>query len=164
MIQMLAQFHVAMPSRRDVEVPLHLVPLQASVNPTTRRWHAPRPPRSFLESSLFLPVSQYMPHMSILLLLLREVLPLSIQRIDSLVPLLPIRSVLCQHVPSEYAIARRILDVDMQVRTEHWNYNVEIYLEFMRDAFLDAKEMGFVAGVPTAELGEREDGADKDQE
>ena len=32
----------------------------------------------------------------------------------------------------------------------------------MRDAFLDAKEMGFVAGVPTAELGERKDGADND--
>ena len=69
-----------------------------------------------------------MPHMSILLLLLREVLPLSIQRIDSLVPLLPIRSVLCQHVPSEYAIARRILDVDVQVRTKHWDHDVEIYL------------------------------------
>ena len=34
----------------------------------------------------------------------------------------------------------------------------------MRDAFLDAEEMGFVAGVPTAELGEGEDGADQDQE
>ena len=32
----------------------------------------------------------------------------------------------------------------------------------MRDAFLDAKEVGFMAGVPSAELGEGEDGADKD--
>ena len=57
MIQMLAQFHVAMPPRRDVEVPLHLVSLQASINPTTRRWHAPPPPGRFLEPSLFLPMS-----------------------------------------------------------------------------------------------------------
>ena len=125
---MLSQFHVAMPSRRDVEVALHLVSLQASINPTTRRWHAPSPPGRLLESSLLLPVSQYMPHMGILLLLLREVLPLSIQRIDSLVPLLPIRSVFCQHVPSEYAIARRILHVDVQVRTKHWDYDVEVNL------------------------------------
>ena len=128
MIQMLPQLHVAMPSRGDVEVPLHLVPLQASINPTTRRWHSPSPPRRFLESSLLLPVPQNMPHMSILLLLLRKVLALSIQRIDSLVPLLPIRRVLCQHVPSEYAIARRILHVDVQVRAKHWDYDVEVYL------------------------------------
>ena len=162
MIQMLAQFHVTMPSRGDVEVPLHLVSLQASINPTTRRWHAPSPPGRFLESSLFLPMSQYMPHMSVLLLLLREVLPLSVQRIDSLVPLLPIRSVLCQHIASEYTIARCILDVDVQVRTKHWDHDVEVNLQFMRDAFLDAKEMGFMAGVPTAKLGKGEDGADKD--
>ena len=128
MIQMLPQFHVAMPSCCDVEVPLHLVPLQASINPTTRRWHTSPPPRRFLEPSLLLPVPQYMAHMSILLLLLREVLPLSIQRIDSLVPLLPIRSVLGQHVPREYAIARRILHVDVQVRAKHWDHDVEVYL------------------------------------
>ena len=77
-IQMLAQLHVAMSPRCDVEVALHLVPLQASINPTTRRWHAPSPPGRFLESSLLLAVSQYMPHMGIFLLLLREVLALSI--------------------------------------------------------------------------------------
>ncbi len=32
---MLAHFHVSVPARRDVEIPLHLVPLQAAKDATT---------------------------------------------------------------------------------------------------------------------------------
>lgn len=34
MIQMIAHFHVSVPARRDVEIPLHLVPLQAAKDAT----------------------------------------------------------------------------------------------------------------------------------
>ena len=48
----------------------------------------------------------------------------------------------------------------MQVGTEHRDYDVEVYLQFVGDAFLDAEEMGFVAGVPAAELSEGENDTD----
>ena len=149
-----------MPPRRNMKVALHLIPLQTPIDPTTRPRRAPPQPRRFLEPPLFLPMPQHMPNMRILLLLLRQILPLSLQRIHPLNPLSPIRSVLCQHVASEYAIARGILHVDVQVRTEHRHYDVEINLQFVGDALLDAEEVCFVAGIPAAELGEGEDGAD----
>ena len=98
--------------------------------------------------------------MRILLLLLRQILPLPLQRIHPLNPLFPVRSVLCQHVASEYTIARGVLHVDVQVGTEHRDHDVEVYLQVVGDAFLDAEEMGFMAGIPAAELGEGENGAD----
>ena len=102
--------------------------------------------------------------MRILLLLLRQILPLSLQRIHPLNPLSPIRGVLCQHVAREYAIARGVLHVDVQVRTEHREHDVEVDLQFVGDAFLDAEEVCLVAGIPAAELGEGEGGADEDEE
>ena len=142
-----------MPPRRNMEVTLHLVPLQTPINPTTRPRHAPSQPRRFLKPSLLPPMPQHMPHMRILLLLLRQILPLSLQRIHPLRPLFPIRSVLGQHVAGEYAIAGGVLHVDVQVRTEHRDNDVEVDLQLVGDAFLDAEEMRFVAGIPAAELG-----------
>lgn len=105
-------------------------------------------------------MTQHMANMCVLLLLLRQILSLSLERIHPLNPLSPICSVFCQQIASEYAIARGILDVDVEVRTEHWDYDVEVYLQFVGDAFLDAEEVRFVAGVPAAELGEGENSAD----
>ena len=154
MIQMLAHLHVAMPPRRDMKVPLHLIPLQTPINPTTRPRHAPPQPRRFLKPPLLPPMSKHMPHMRVLLLFLRQIYPLSLQRIRPLNPLFPIRSVPRQHFAGEYAIPGGVLYVDVQVRAEHRDYNVEVDLQLVGDAFLDAEEMGFVTGVPAAELGE----------
>ena len=102
--------------------------------------------------------------MRILFLLLRQILPLPLQRIHPLNPLSPVRGVLGQHVAREDAVARGVLHVDVQVRTEHRDYDVEVYLQFVGDAFFDAEEVRFVPGVPAPELGEGEDGADYDEE
>ena len=161
-IQMLAHLHIAMPPRRDMKVPLHLIPLQTPVNPTTRPRHASPQPRRFLKSSLLPPMSQHMPHMRILLLFLRQVDTLSLQRIRPLNPLFPIRSVPGQHLAGEYAIAGGILYIDVQVGTEHRDYDVEVDLQLVGDAFLDAEEMGFVTGIPAAELSEGQHRADED--
>ena len=161
---MLPELHIAMSPRRDMKVALHLIPLQTPINPTTRPRHTPPQPRRFLEPSFLPPMSQHMPHMRILLLFLRQILSLPLQRIHPLNPLFPVRSVLCQHVASEYAIARGVLHVDVQVGTEHRDHDVEVYLQVVGDAFLDAEEMGFMAGIPAAELGEGENGADEDKE
>ena len=52
----------------------------------------------------------------------------------------------------------------MQVGTEHRDHDVEVDLQLVRDALLDAEEVRFAAGVPAAELGEGKDGADEDEE
>lgn len=164
MIQMLPELHIPMSPRRDMEVPLHLIPLQTTINPTTRSGHAPPQPRRFLKPPLLPPMTQHMPHMRILLLLLSQILALPLERVHPLDPLPPVRGVLGQHVAGEDAVARGVLHVDVQVGTEHRDYDVEVDLQFVRDAFLDAEEVRFVAGVPAAELGEGEDGADEDEE
>lgn len=160
MVQMLPQLHIAMPPRRNMKVTLHLVPLQTPINPTARPWHTPSQPRRLLKPSLFPPVSQHMRYMRILLLFLGQILPLPLQRVHPLDPLSPVRSVLGQHVASEYAIARGILHVDVEVGTEHRDYDVEVDLQVVGDALLDAEEMRFVAGIPAAQLGEGQHGAD----
>ena len=163
-IQMLPHLHITMAPRRDMNVPLHLIPLQTPINPTTRPRHAPPQPRRLLKPSLLPPMSQHMPHMRVLLLLLRQIDPLSLQRIRPLNPLFPIRSVPRQHFAGEDAIARGILNVDVQVGTEHRDYDVEVDLQLVGDAFLDAEEVGFVTGIPAAELGEGQHRADEDQD
>lgn len=77
-------------------------------------------------------------------------------------PTHPRRRVAAQHVAREDAVARGILDVDVEVGAEHGDDDVEVDLEFVGDAFFDGEEVGFVAGVPAAELGEGEEGADYD--
>lgn len=164
MIQMLPEFHIAMAPRRDMKIPLHLIPLQTAINPTTRPRHAPAQPRRLLEPSFLPPMTQHVPHMRILFLLLGQILPLPLQRIHPLNPLSPVRGVLGQHVAREYTIARGVLHVDVQVGTKHRDYDVEVYLQLVRDTFFDAEEVRFVPGIPAAELGEGEEGADYDEE
>lgn len=105
-----------------------------------------------------------MRHMRILLLLLGQILPLPLQRIHPLDPLSPVRCVLGQHVAREYAVARSVLHVDVEVGAEHRDYDVEVYLQVVGYALFNAEEMRFVAGIPAAQLGEGQHGADYDQE
>lgn len=51
----------------------------------------------------------------------------------------------------------------MEVGAEHGDNYIEVYLEFVRDAFFDAEEMGFMAGIPAAELSPGEEGGDYDK-
>jgi len=51
----------------------------------------------------------------------------------------------------------------VQVGAEHGDDDVEVYLQFVGDAFFDAEEVGFVAGVPATEFGEGKEGADYDE-
>ncbi len=70
-IQMLPHFHIPMPSGGDVEIPLHLIPLQTPINPTILKRLPPLPPRRLVKVSLPPPhLPQHMRHMRILLLLL----------------------------------------------------------------------------------------------
>ncbi len=161
-VQMLPEFHIPVPSRRDVEIPLHLIPLQTAKHPTAIRHLPPLHPRRLLEVPLLTPhLPKHVPDVRVLLLLLHH-LP-ALQRMASR-PARPSGRIAPQHVAGEDPIARRILDVDVEVGAEHGDDDVEVYLEFVGDAFLDGEEVGFVAGVPSSELGEGEEGTDDDEE
>lgn len=49
MRQMLAHLPISMSTRGDMEIPLHLIPLQTPINPTSIRLIAPAHPRALRE-------------------------------------------------------------------------------------------------------------------
>jgi len=169
MSQMLPKLHIPMAPRRDMKIPLHLIPLQTPINPTTIRLDPPSHPRRLLKLPPPLPhLPQHMSHMRILLLqilppslILPIPAPLHFLRVH---PHRPGRGVLAQHVPSEDAIARGVLHVDVQVGALHVHDGVEVDLQGVRDAFFDAELLRLAAGVPAAELGEGEEGGEEDEE
>lgn len=162
MVQMLPELHVPVPSRRDVEIALHLVSLQAPKNPTAIRHLSPLHPRRLLEFPLLTPhFPEHMPDVRVLLLLLHHV---SAVQFMTARPPRPSGRIPAQHVAREYSITRCILDVDVEVGAEHGHDDVEVNLEFVGDALFDGEEVGFVAGVPPPELGEGEEGTDCDEE
>ena len=79
-------------------------------------------------------------------------------------PLLPHRGVSLQHLSCEDSVAAGILDINVEVGTEHWDDNVEVYLKVVGDAFFDGEEVSFVAGVPAAEFGEGQNGGYYEQQ
>lgn len=151
-----------MSTRSDVKIPLHLIPLQTPINPTTIRNLPPLHPRRLLKLPLLTPhLSKHVSDMCILLLLLHRLAALQLVAAG---PPRPRRRIAPEHVTREDAVARGILDVDVQVGAEHGDDDVEVDLEFVGDALFDGEEVGFVAGVPASELGAAEEGADYDEE
>ena len=167
MIQMLADFHVAVPAGGNVEIALNFVPIQTPINPTVvQRLAPPTPPRRLLK--LPLPrhpanFPKHMRHMRVLLLL--PVHFTAFERVHALGinPVAPGRRVARQHVPGKDAVTASVLDVDVQVAAFHGEDDVEVDLELVGDALFDAEEVGFVAMVPAEELGEGEEGGDYDE-
>ena len=167
MIQMIADFHVTVPSRGNVEVALDFIPLQTPINPAVvQRLAPPTPPRCLLE----LPLPRHPPnfpkhmrHMRILLLLPVH-LP-AVERVHTLGinPVAPARRIARQHVPGENAVTAGVLDIDVQVAAFHGEHDVEVDLELVGDTLFDAEEVGFMAVVPAEELGEGEEGRDYDE-
>ena len=97
--------------------------------------------------------------MRILLLLLQSLPTLQLMHAAlDINPLLPHCGVSLQHIPREDSVTAGVLDIDVEVGTEHGDNNVEINLEFMGDAFFNGEEVGFMAGVPAAEFGEGQNG------
>lgn len=94
MIQMLPKLHIPVPPRRDVEIALHLIPLQAAINPT--RPPFPPYPRRLRKLPSPLPQRQHVVHVLFLLDLARRrraaaaMQPMHALGVD---PLLPVRGV-----------------------------------------------------------------------
>lgn len=165
---MLPKLHVPVAPRRDVKIPLHLIPLQAPINPT----RLPLPPYPWRLRKLPspLPLRQHVVHVLFLLNLARPaaaataaaaVQPMHALGVD---PLLPVRGVAPQQVAGEDAVARGVLHVDVQVRTAHGDDDVEVDLQVVRDALLDAEVVRLVALPPAVQLREGEEQADGEEE
>jgi len=169
MSQMLPKLHVPMPPRRDMKIPLHLIPLQTPKNPTAIRLDPPPHPRRLLKLPPPLPhLPQHMSHMRILLL---QILPPSLilaipapMHFLGIHPHRPGRGVFAQHVPGEDTVARGVLHVDVQVGASHVHDGVEVDLQRVRDALFDTELLRFAAGVPAAELRDGEEGGEEDEE
>lgn len=163
MIQMLPKLHIPVPPRRDVEIALHLIPLQAAINPT--RPPLPPYPRRLRKLPSPLPQRQHVVHVLFLLGLARRrttaMQPMHALGVD---PLLPVRGVAPQQIAGEDAVARGVLHVEVQVRTAHGDDDVEVDLQVVRDALLDAEVVRLVALPPAVQLREGEEQADGEEE
>lgn len=78
-------------------------------------------------------------------------------------PLAPQGGVFLEGLPGKDAIARCVLDVDVNVLAPHGNDHVDVDLQVMADAFFHAVAMRRCADPPALELGCREkEGDDND--
>lgn len=155
MIQMLfSKLLVSVSSCGDVEVSLHLISVQTSVNPARirRALELRRLAKLLLLCfpKLLMHIPQLFPprvHAIIFAQLVHALLHLLA------CPLRPVRGVVAQKVASKRAIASGVLHVYAQVGAAHSDDDVEIYLHIVRNAFLDGEGLDGGASVPACDLG-----------
>lgn len=166
MIQMLPKLHVSMAPRCDMKIPLHLIPMHAPKDPTAIRllparhlWRLrillPLPRRPQIIMHILLPIFLPEPRIPTQIRLLLALLLRCPQRMPPLVPipLRPRRRVLLQACPGEDAVPARVLHVHVHVLAAHLDDDVEVDLQVMADAGLDAELVSRGAFPPAAELG-----------
>lgn len=152
-----------MPTRRDVEVALDFIALETAVNATAIHRRALGQFRRFLE--LLRPRLAHMPQdmrdVRVLLLgLFALLIPLvqvavhaalhlsEPEQFARIVPDLEVCVFFGQEVAGHDAVHGGVLDVDVQVAARHCDHDVQVQLEFMPDAALDAEVVGFGAAEP----------------
>lgn len=167
MVQVLAHSHIAVASRRDMKVSLHLVQIQASKHAAAVR--PPFGPRSLCP--LGSPLSESNNVMDMLLAKAFVVfrvpakarVELAIFVLAELVhallinPLAPGGGLAGQLVRGENAISRGILDVDVQIVAVHLDNYIQINLHVVPDTPLDGERMRLGAAPPATKLSPHED-------
>lgn len=178
MVKMLRKLLIPVPSGGDMEIPLHLIPLQTPINATGVNRIAPsntRPLRKLLPG-IAAHLTHDMTHMCILLLSREPRILLVAQRlvlmaagvrlvVALLHPLHPACILAAEQDVGEDAVARSVLDVHAQRVAGHVDHDVEVQLQVVRDAFFNAEMVVFGAAPPGPEFREAEDcayGEDED--
>lgn len=112
MIKMLSEFHIPMPPRCDMKIPLHLIPRQAPIDATTA---APTPRSPTKLPLCAADLAQHMSRMGIpfKLLLLGDGQMVEQMHALGVDPLIPIGGVLAQLVARQDPVAAGVLHVDM---------------------------------------------------
>lgn len=144
MIQMRRKFMIPMTPGCDMEVPLHLIPFQTTVDPTRVLHIAPTQLRALSEllSRIRSHMVQYMARVDVLLLLQESVRVFAAQRLVFIrpvarlvVPFLhpqdPARVLLFQQAARENVVARGVLDVDAEAVAWHVDDDVEVELQLV---------------------------------
>lgn len=99
-----------------------------------------------------------MPHMGIFLLLLdMALIRQAMGGTARIGPLAPVGGIFGQQIAGEDAVARGILDVDVEVVAEHGDDDVKVDLELVGDSLFDGKEVGLMAAVPAQEFADGEE-------
>lgn len=179
MLEVMPHLLVAMPSRCDMEIPLHLISLHTPIHPTSILILSP----SQLRSARPLPPRPRLPQILVHILLipiLLELLPdergtrkslfmpplpgLPIHYHAPMPPLREISGVRVQALARDDAVPGGVLDVYAQVGALHGDDDVEVQLQIVGDALFDAEGVGRVALHPAPELGDGEPGAEGEEE
>lgn len=163
-VEMLAIAHITVASGRDVEVTLHLIQIQASVDAAavgrTLESGGPRPLRPLLSKRNNI-VNVFLAETLILVLWLVVSLPgadstlaIPSKSVNALVvgPLPPESPVSAKTLSRHDAIARSILDVNMNIIALHLDYNVQVDLQFSRNTSLNLEVVRLSSTPPATKL------------
>lgn len=177
-VEVRSKLHIPVSSGRDVKVALDLVQLHAPIDPTCIPLGALSQPRRLLEllaaDSTARSTShraQHIPDM-VRLVMMRGggssggSVRRAVKGMHALavLPLGPAGVVLLQHLARQDEVAGGVLHVDVQVVAVHGDDHVEVDLQRVPDALLDAELVRLVAAVPAPELGEGEQRARQQQD
>lgn len=177
MIQMRRKITVSMAARRDVKVTLHLVPLETAVD--AARVDGVATAQLGRLGELLARVAAHLAedvvHVGVLVLglqpagvLLAEGLVLvgaTVGLVVALVhPQLPAGGLALEQLAGQDAVTGGVLDVDVEGIAGHLDDDVQVQLEVVRDALLDAEVVVLGAAEPGAEFGDGENGADNEDE
>lgn len=148
-IEMLAEFPVSVAARRDVEVALHLVPVEAAEDAARVAWAAET--RGLGELLLLLGCAElvvYIPH---LLPAWQAVVALT-QDVLVLAPLAEVGGVFAEKVACEGSVTGRVLHVHVEVGAGHCDDDVDVDLHVVGDAFLDREGLRCLARPPARDF------------
>ena len=170
MIQLSPHIPIPMTPGRDVEISLHLIPLQTPINATRVDSISPPQLGTLGELPPGVPphLTQYMAHMGVLFLRLQPARILATKRLILVIvvalvrPELPAGGVLLQQLSGENAVTGGVLDVDVQSVAGHLDDDVEVQLEVMGDALFNAEVVVFGAFEPGFKFGDGEDAANEE--
>ena len=154
---MLSNTSIPMPPSRNMKIPLNLIQIHTPKNPTAIR--RPLNFRRLLPPRLLLPRRNNIMNM----LLPEPFLIVPGARLDVAVrvrpqlmhalgvrPLAPRRVLPLEQHAREDGVARRVLDVDVQVPARHAHYHVDVDLHRAPYALFDGEGVVFLAAPPTA--------------
>jgi len=163
MVQMGAEFLISMTTRRDMEISLDFVHVQAAEDsatvrgntvPPSRRLRKFRAPSTTSSSNdimhMLLPKSLIMVTLSGNQPAL-GILPQSMHALG-INPLIPVRRIPLQHICRQYPVARRILNIDVEIHALHLDHDVQIDLEVVPDALLNRECVRLVPPPPACEF------------
>lgn len=161
MVQVVAEIHIPVSSRRDMEVSLDLIPFQTPIYPTRILYISPPHPRGLgeLPPRIAPMLTQQMSHMLIFFLRIFPPDMLRIQRlvllhaipdlsVHFIVPKLPAGRFLGEQLTGQDPVAHGILDVHPQRITRHRNHHVHVELQFLRNTLLHAEVVILLPAEP----------------